>query len=99
LTDFHDHDVAVGIRVNPDVTAETHPYIATGKGDLKSGIHRDQFAEALEVIDAAGRMRLGAVAMHIGSQILQAAPYGAGMERLLELLQQARTPGHAPRGL
>lgn len=96
LTDFHDHDVAVGIRVNPDVTAETHPYIATGKGGLKFGIPRDQFAEALEVIDAAGRMRLGAVAMHIGSQILQAAPYVAGMERLLELLEQARTAGHAP---
>jgi diaminopimelate decarboxylase len=96
LTDLHDRDVTIGIRVNPDVAAATHPYIATGKGGLKFGIPRDQFATALEVIDAAGRIRLGAVAMHIGSQILQAAPYVAGMERLLELLEQARAAGHAP---
>ena len=96
LTDLHDRDVTIGIRVNPDVTADTHPYIATGKGGLKFGIPRDQFAEALRVIDDAGRIRLGAVAMHIGSQILQAAPYVAGMDRLLELLEQARAAGHAP---
>jgi diaminopimelate decarboxylase len=96
LTDAHDSDVTVGIRVNPDVTAETHPYIATGKGGLKFGIPRDQFTEALHVIDDAPRIRLGAIAMHIGSQILQAAPYAAGLQRLLELLEQARAAGHTP---
>lgn len=96
LTDVHDADVTVGIRVNPDVTAETHPYIATGKGGLKFGVPRDQFAEALRVIDDAPRIRLGAIAMHIGSQILQATPYVAGLQRLLELLEQARAGGHTP---
>jgi diaminopimelate decarboxylase len=96
LSELHDSSVTVGIRVNPDVTAETHPYIATGKGGLKFGIPRDQFAEALRIIDDAPRIRLGAIAMHIGSQILQAAPYVAGLERLLELLAQARAAGHAP---
>lgn len=96
LTDLHDSEVTVGIRVNPDVTAETHPYIATGKGGLKFGVPRDQFMEALHVIDDAPRIRLGAIAMHIGSQILKAAPYAAGLQRLLELLEQARAAGHTP---
>lgn len=96
LTALHDRDVTIGIRVNPDVTAETHPYIATGKGGLKFGIPCDQFAQALAVIDDAERIHLGAIAMHLGSQILQAAPYVAGMERLLEILEQARAGGHAP---
>jgi diaminopimelate decarboxylase len=99
LTDAHDFDVTVGIRVNPDVTAETHPYIATGKGGLKFGVPRDQFMDALQIIDGAPRIRLGAIAMHIGSQILQAAPYAAGLERLLELLDQARSSGHSPEVL
>jgi diaminopimelate decarboxylase len=99
LSELHDSSVTIGIRVNPDVTAETHPYIATGKGGLKFGIPRDQFADALRVIDDAERLRLGAIAMHIGSQILQAAPYAAGLERLLELLKQARAAGHTPEVL
>ena len=96
LTDIHDRNVTLGIRVNPDVTAETHPYISTGKGGLKFGIPRDQFAAALAIIDEVPRLRLGAIAMHIGSQLLESAPYATGVERLLEMLAIARTAGHAP---
>jgi diaminopimelate decarboxylase len=96
LADLHDHDVNVGIRVNPDVTADTHPYISTGKGGLKFGVPRDQFASALAIIDEVSRLRLGAIAMHLGSQLLDSAPYVAGIERLLELLAIARAAGHAP---
>lgn len=96
LTDLHDQSVTLGIRINPDVTADTHPYISTGKGGLKFGVPRDQFAQALTVIDEVPRLRLGAIAMHLGSQLLQSGPYAAGTERLLALLEQARTAGHAP---
>jgi diaminopimelate decarboxylase len=96
LADLHDQSVTLGIRINPDVTADTHPYISTGKGGLKFGVPRDQFAEALRIIDEIPRLRLGAIAMHLGSQLLQSAPYAAGTERLLELLDQARAAGHAP---
>lgn len=88
--------VRVGIRVNPDVTAETHPYITTGKGGLKFGVPRDQFGAALSIIDDTPTLSLSAIAMHIGSQILKAAPYVAGLERLLTLLENARTAGHDP---
>lgn len=96
LSELHQQPVSIGIRVNPDVTAETHPYIATGKGGLKFGIPRDQFSAALEIIDNAERLQLDAIAMHLGSQILKTAPYVAGLERLLELTEQARAAGHTP---
>lgn len=96
LTDLHDRDVTLGIRVNPDVTADTHPYISTGKGGLKFGVPRDQFIQALAIIDEVPRLRLGAIAMHIGSQLLASGPYAAGTERLLDLMAVARAAGHAP---
>lgn len=88
--------VTVGIRVNPDVTANTHPYISTGKGGVKFGIAADQMGEALEILSASSRLRLGALAMHIGSQLLESAPYQAGLDRLLVLLDAVRAAGHSP---
>lgn len=83
----------VGIRVNPDVTADTHPYIATGRGGIKFGVPLDQVLSlALEV----GRHRLltlDTLAMHIGSQLLDARPYVEGVERLLELAGALRAAG------
>ena len=85
----------VGIRVNPDVTADTHPYIATGRGGIKFGVPLDQVLPlALEV----GRHRLltlDTLAMHIGSQLLDARPYVEGVERLLELAGALRAAGVA----
>lgn len=85
----------VGIRVNPDVTADTHPYIATGRGGIKFGVPLDQVLPlALEV----GRHRLltlDTLAMHIGSQLLDPRPYREGVERLLELVGALRAAGVA----
>jgi diaminopimelate decarboxylase len=83
----------VGVRVNPDVTADTHPYIATGRGGIKFGVPLDQVLPlALEV----GRHRLltlDTLAMHIGSQLLDARPYIEGVQRLLELAGALRAAG------
>jgi diaminopimelate decarboxylase len=83
----------VGIRVNPDVTADTHPYIATGSGGIKFGVPLDQVLPlALEV----GRHRLltlDTLAMHIGSQLRDPRPYREGVERLLELAAALRAAG------
>jgi len=83
----------VGIRVNPDVTADTHPYIATGRGGIKFGVPLDQVLPlALEV----GRHRLltlDTLAMHIGSQLLDTRPYREGVERLLELAAALHAAG------
>ncbi|HEX5386004.1 MAG TPA: diaminopimelate decarboxylase [Gemmatimonadales bacterium] len=87
------HDVAVGIRVNPDVTADTHPYIATGRSGLKFGIPTDQVAGAAQFALAHPRLELTALAMHLGSQIREPAPFVRGLERLLALVRDVRALG------
>ncbi len=96
LGDVHPRRVAIGLRVNPDVTAETHPYISTGKGGLKFGLPVDQVPEALAIIDQAPTLSLRALAVHIGSQLLSTVPYQAAVSRLLVLLEQVRSAGHHP---
>jgi len=88
--------VHVGIRVNPDVTANTHPYISTGKGGVKFGVATDQLDAALAILREHPALRLGAIAMHLGSQLLESAPYEKGVDRLLGLLELVRAAGHTP---
>jgi diaminopimelate decarboxylase len=94
LADLQGASVSVGIRVNPDVTAETHPYISTGQGGLKFGVPIDQLARAYEIIEESGSLRLDALAMHLGSQILQPTPWVDGLVKLGRLLGEARGRGH-----
>ncbi len=83
-------DVAVGIRVNPGVTTETHPYISTGQFGIKFGIPADQAGAAAEQIAASPRLTFHTLGMHLGSQLLVPTPYGDGLECLLDLLAQLR---------
>jgi diaminopimelate decarboxylase len=81
------------LRVNPDVFAETHPYISTGLREHKFGV---DIRQALAIYkSAAGNRWLEAygVSFHIGSQIRAAAPFGAAMERVSKLLRQLQRAG------
>jgi diaminopimelate decarboxylase len=85
------------LRVNPDVFAETHPYISTGLSDHKFGIAigeaRGIYRKAKEFrwLDAAG------VSVHIGSQIRAVEPFRAALERVLALVGELRADGHEIR--
>jgi diaminopimelate decarboxylase len=83
----------VGIRVNPDVTADTHPFIATGQGGIKFGVPVDQVVPLALAIRRHPLLTLDTIAMHIGSQLLDPAPYAEGVRRLLELVQLLREAG------
>ena len=85
--------VAVGIRVNPDVTAETHPYISTGQSGIKFGIPADQVPEVAARVAAHPRLTLTGIAMHLGSQIASAGPYLLGIRKLLDLVGDIRATG------
>jgi diaminopimelate decarboxylase len=81
------------LRVNPDVFAETHPYISTGLREHKFGV---DIRQALAIYkSAAGNRWLEAygVSFHIGSQIRAAEPFGAAMERVSKLLRQLQRAG------
>ncbi|MYN12697.1 diaminopimelate decarboxylase [Pusillimonas sp. TS35] len=77
----------MSLRVNPDVDAQTHPYISTGLKENKFGIAID---EALRVYRrAAGMSNVKVVGLdcHIGSQITEAAPYLDALDKLIRLIQ------------
>ncbi len=81
------------LRVNPDVFAETHPYISTGLREHKFGV---DMRLALEIYkSAAGNRWLEAhsASVHIGSQILSAGPFGAAIERVVKLVRQLKREG------
>jgi diaminopimelate decarboxylase len=85
-------------RVNPDVPAETHPYISTGLRKHKFGV---PIVVARELYAAAARrskyLRVAGVSVHIGSQITQFAPFRAAMERVAQLVRQLQSDGHRIR--
>jgi len=83
----------VSVRVNPDVDAETHPYISTGLKENKFGIDSDG---ALAVYRrAAERAGLRVVGMdcHIGSQLTSTTPFLDAVARMLELVDQLAGEG------
>ena len=81
-------------RVNPDVPADTHPYISTGLQKHKFGV---PIAEARELYTRAASskyLRAAGVSVHIGSQITDVAPFSVAMERVADLVRQLRSDGH-----
>ena len=86
-------NVRVGIRVNPDVTADTHPFIATGQGGIKFGVPVDQVLPLALAVAQHPLLTLDTIAMHIGSQLLDARPYAEGIGRLLDLVAKLREAG------
>lgn len=83
----------IALRVNPDVFAETHPYISTGLREHKFGI---DIRRARAVYGAAARSRHldpCGISVHIGSQIRSAAPFGAAVSRVVDLVLQLRRDG------
>ena len=79
-------EVAVGLRVNPDVTTDTHPYIATGKHGIKFGIPADQVLDAARLVAASPHLVLTGLGVHLGSQLLSVQPYQEALSRLLAIL-------------
>jgi diaminopimelate decarboxylase len=85
--------VRLGIRVNPDVAADTHPYITTGASGIKFGVPAEQVPLLASRVAANPRFKLVNLAMHLGSQILDPAPIVAGAEKLRGLLDTVRRAG------
>ncbi|HET6837543.1 MAG TPA: diaminopimelate decarboxylase [Gemmatimonadales bacterium] len=85
--------VHVGIRVNPDVTTDTHPYISTGKSGIKFGLPTDQVVPAAEFVLRHSRLELTSLAMHLGSQIVDVEPFLQGITRLTELVERLQAIG------
>lgn len=85
---------SIAVRVNPDVPANTHPYISTGLQKHKFGVPINE-ARALYAEAAKSKyLQVAGVSAHIGSQITDYAPFSAAMERVADLVDQLRQDGH-----
>ena len=83
------------LRVNPDVFAETHPYISTGLSAHKFGIDINQ-ARAIYRKAAKSKWLIPTgVSVHIGSQIRAVDPFGAALDRVANLIHQLSLDGIA----
>lgn len=83
----------VSLRVNPDVDAHTHPYIATGLQDNKFGIPHAQALAAYRQAAALEGLQVLGIDCHIGSQIVDVAPYVQAVDRILDLVAQIKVQG------
>ena len=83
----------VALRVNPDVDAHTHPYIATGLKENKFGVQASDAAELLAEAERHPWLAASGLACHIGSQIEQVEPYLEALDRLLDLLDELQASG------
>jgi diaminopimelate decarboxylase len=89
----HGKRAPVSLRVNPDVDANTHPYISTGLKENKFGIAiEDAEAVYLRAIALPGLEVIG-VDCHIGSQLTELRPFLDALERVLALVERLAAQG------
>ena len=85
---------SIAIRVNPDVSAKTHPYISTGLHEHKFGV---PIPEARTLYAAAAKhssLNVAGVSVHIGSQITDVGSFKDALQRVAELVRELRGAGH-----
>lgn len=84
----------IAIRINPDVDAQTHEKIATGKAENKFGI---PISRARDVYSKASKMpgiSIVGIDLHIGSQLTDLEPFQKAYQKLADLTQILRQDGH-----
>ncbi|MGF1613343.1 MAG: diaminopimelate decarboxylase [Gammaproteobacteria bacterium] len=86
-------DAPVALRVNPDVDALSHPYIATGLRENKFGIPLEQAAFLYAKAASMARIVIEGIDCHIGSQLTSLAPIVDALERVLRLTEQLAAGG------
>jgi len=83
----------ISIRVNPDVDANTHPYIATGLKENKFGVSIDRALALYKKAEISKYLDVFGLDYHIGSQINEVSPFVEALEKSLELISQLKAEG------
>lgn len=84
---------SVVLRVNPNVDAKTHPYIATGIAENKFGLNESQYQECLWLLRDHDQIEFKGLSCHIGSQILDVSVYKESLAFERRLFQEAKSLG------
>ena len=83
----------VAIRVNPDVDADTHRYITTGKKENKFGINISKAGEVFRTVAGLKNLKVSGIHTHIGSQITNIEPYVLTLKKIIALRQELQKAG------
>ena len=84
----------IALRVNPDIVADTpHEYTRTGHGATKFGIPVDRVLDLYRSVADHPMLEIRGIDVHIGSQILEPAPYETALDQVLKLASEASAEG------
>ncbi|MEX2298048.1 MAG: diaminopimelate decarboxylase [Dongiaceae bacterium] len=89
----------VALRINPDVDAKTHAKISTGKAENKFGIEPERARELYIAMHDMPGIAIEGIAVHIGSQLMDVAPYRAAFARIADLTRDMIGAGIAIRSV
>lgn len=78
----------ISIRVNPDVDAQTHPYISTGLRENKFGVNIAEAFALYQRAESLSHVKIVGIDCHIGSQLTEISPFLDALERVLELVDR-----------
>ncbi|MBK8578109.1 MAG: diaminopimelate decarboxylase [Candidatus Accumulibacter sp.] len=83
----------ISLRVNPDVDAKTHPYISTGLKENKFGVAYEDARALYRQAANLANIEISGIDCHIGSQLLDAAPFAEALDKVLALVDQLAADG------
>jgi diaminopimelate decarboxylase len=79
--------ISIGFRINPNVDAKTHKKISTGKAENKFGVSIKNFSSFYKKIKQFRNLKIDAISVHIGSQILSDTPYKKTLDILSKVIK------------
>lgn len=83
----------ISIRVNPDVDANTHPYISTGLKENKFGIEIDKALTLYQQAAKLSNIDVSGIDCHIGSQLTELTPFIDALDRVLVVVDELKSKG------
>lgn len=83
----------ISLRVNPDVDANTHPYISTGMKENKFGIPAAKAERIYSLAHQLPHIQVSGLDCHIGSQLTEIAPFIEAADKMLDLLSRLQATG------
>jgi diaminopimelate decarboxylase len=83
----------VSVRINPDIDAESHPYITTGLRQNKFGIESEKIQETFKIAMSLPSLEVRGIHTHIGSQITKVEPFVAAAKLVVDWVGKLRADG------
>lgn len=81
----------IGLRINPEVDAKTHPNIATALVDSKFGLSMTDLDQAIEILKSSSKLVFKSISYHLGSQIVNTEAFRNALQKVKPLFKKLQT--------